>query len=92
MEWNSEPFTRYQVACIYALGSQRDESDRQRALQLLAQALRANPELWELAESDPDVDLLRDDPECRRILDAARQLQADESTVRRLSDSSSLDP
>ena len=63
---SNEPFTHYQVAGIYALTSRQHDGDRARALRHLSAALRRGCG-FDLLDSDPDLDPLRDAPEFRRL-------------------------
>jgi tetratricopeptide (TPR) repeat protein len=62
--------TTYRVACIYALTSKSDPSDRPRALRMLATALGQGATWLEMARTDPDLDALRDHAEFRNLLAA----------------------
>ena len=68
----------YQVAGIYALNSRQKPEDRLQALHLLSQALRQGFGL-DLVDQDPELDPLRNDPEFRRVVKAARDLQREVS-------------
>lgn len=72
------PPTLYQVASIYALTSCQYPEDRREALQLLSSALRKGYGLH-LIDADKDWDALREDPEFRRLVEAARALHPDEA-------------
>jgi eukaryotic-like serine/threonine-protein kinase len=65
----------YQVGCIYALNSRKHPADRVEALHLLSQALRAGFGL-DLVDKDTDLDPIRENPEFRRVVKAAREVQA----------------
>lgn len=65
--------TMYQVACIYALTSRTNPEDRPRALSMLATALRQGYG-HALVATDKDLNPVRNDPECRRLLQAAAAL------------------
>jgi serine/threonine protein kinase/lipoprotein NlpI len=75
LQRDTQPFTIYQVAGIYALTSRGHTDDRREALRLLASALRQGFGL-ELLDGDHDLDPIRDLPEFRRIVEAARALRA----------------
>jgi tetratricopeptide (TPR) repeat protein len=68
---NSEPFTIYQVAGIYALTSRQEPADRREALRLLESSLNRGFGL-DLIEKDRDLDAIRDQPEFRQLVEAAR--------------------
>lgn len=65
------PETLYQVAGIYALTSQKDKDDRNKAYQLLAGALREGYG-WKHIPGDRDLDPIRQQPEFRRLLESLR--------------------
>jgi hypothetical protein len=60
------------------LNSQNKPENRLQALHLLSQALRHNFGL-DLVDQDSDLDPIRNDPEFRRVVKAARELRADVS-------------
>jgi serine/threonine protein kinase/Tfp pilus assembly protein PilF len=64
----------YQVGCIYALTSKHEPADRVHALRLLAEALRSGFGL-DLVDRDTDLDPLRELPEFRKVVAAARELE-----------------
>ena len=68
---NSEPFTIYQVAGIYALTSRQEPADRREAFHLLESTLNRGFGL-NLIEQDRDLDAIRDQPEFRQLVEAAR--------------------
>jgi tetratricopeptide (TPR) repeat protein len=68
------PARQYQVACIYALTARQQPDDRLQALQLLSSALRAGYGLH-LLETDADLNAIRDLPDFRRLVEAARTLR-----------------
>ena len=68
---DSKPFNVYQVAGIYALTSRQTPDDRREALRLLESALSQGFGL-ELLERDHDLDAIRDHPDFRRVVEAAR--------------------
>jgi len=68
---DTRPFNVYQVACIYALTSRQKPDDRREALRLLESALSQGFGL-DLLDSDRDLDAIRDEPEFRRLVAAAR--------------------
>ncbi|HEV3443717.1 MAG TPA: tetratricopeptide repeat protein, partial [Gemmataceae bacterium] len=69
------PATQYQVAGIFALTSRQVPADRSEALRYLSSALRKGFG-FELLEKDKDLDPIRDRPEFRQLVNAARALQA----------------
>jgi serine/threonine protein kinase/tetratricopeptide (TPR) repeat protein len=64
------PFRLYQVACIYALTSRQEAADRWKAYDLLAAALKGGFGL-DLLATDDDLDPLRQQPEFKRLVEAA---------------------
>ena len=66
--------TQYQVAGIFALTSRQDPVDRAEALRYLSSALRKGFG-FDLLEQDKDLDPIRDRPEFRQLVNAARALQ-----------------
>jgi len=64
----------YQVACIYALTSRADASDRVRAIELLRKGLRSGFGL-DLVDNDPDLDPIRKEPTFERIVFDAKKLR-----------------
>jgi serine/threonine protein kinase/Tfp pilus assembly protein PilF len=73
---DDSPAMLYRVAGIYALTSRQAPDDRSRALPLLAAALRQGYG-HDRIDADRDLDLVRDDPEFRRLLKAAHTLAGD---------------
>jgi tetratricopeptide (TPR) repeat protein len=72
---DTRPPNLYQVGCIYALTSKQNAQDRLRAVELLSFGLRGGFGL-DIVDSDTDLDPIRQAPEFRRIVQAARELQA----------------
>src|SRR5205807_9677866 len=68
------PVTQYQVAGIFALTSRQNPDDYSEALRYLSSALRKGFGFDELAQ-DQDLDPIRDRPEFRQLVNAARALQ-----------------
>ncbi len=68
---DSKPFTVYQLAGIYALTSRQNPDDRREAFRLLGSALSQGFGL-DLLDRDRDLDAIRDQPEFRRLAEAAR--------------------
>ena len=66
--------TTLQIACIFALVGDRDDTVRDRALALVGRSLRAAPKLYAIAAVDPDLTTLRDDERFKQLLAASRQL------------------
>src|SRR5205085_29253 len=71
---DSSPPTLYQAACIYALTAKHDVNDRVEACRLLSAALRGGFG-FDLLDDDKDLDSLRDLPEYRRLVAAAKGLR-----------------
>jgi tetratricopeptide (TPR) repeat protein len=71
---DQKPATLYQVACVYALTARQHEDDRGRALELLASALRQEDHWLRVFQADRDFDPIREHPDCRRLVEAARAL------------------
>ncbi|MCI0681355.1 MAG: tetratricopeptide repeat protein [Gemmataceae bacterium] len=69
------PAIQYQVAGIYALTSRTDPDDAREAFRLLSAALRRGYGL-DYVGRDTDLDPIRNRPEFRRLVEAARALQA----------------
>jgi serine/threonine protein kinase/Flp pilus assembly protein TadD len=78
---DTRPPNLYQVACIYALTSRQNPQDRLRAFELLSWGLKGGFGL-DLVDGDNDLDPIRQFPEFRRIVKAARELQARTSDSR----------
>lgn len=70
---NADPSIQYQVAGIYALTSTTDPDDAREAFRLLTAALRRGYGL-DLVGRDTDLDPIRNRPEFRRLVEAARAL------------------
>jgi hypothetical protein len=64
----------YQAAGIYVLTSRREPDDRLRAFPLLASALRQGYG-HDRIDGDHDLDAIREDPQFRRLLEAAHALR-----------------
>lgn len=70
---DTQPFTCYQVAGIHALFSTKHNLDRLEALRLLGAALKQGVGL-NLVDIDPDLNPIRELPEFKQLVDAARAL------------------
>jgi serine/threonine protein kinase/tetratricopeptide (TPR) repeat protein len=70
-----DPGILYRGGNVYALTSRKNPADRSEAYHLLAAALRNGFGYEELAD-DADLKPIQDQPEFRRLLEAARTLQA----------------
>jgi serine/threonine protein kinase/Flp pilus assembly protein TadD len=68
-----KPPNLYQVACIYALTSRQERTDRLKSYELLWGALRAGFGL-DLIDTDSDFDPIRKEGEFVRIVDDAKKL------------------
>jgi serine/threonine protein kinase/tetratricopeptide (TPR) repeat protein len=79
---DAAPFTRYQVAGIYARTSKDHPADRTEALRLLASALR-DKEGLSYVPTDQDLDPLRADPEFQKLVEAAKSLEVTAAPARR---------
>jgi serine/threonine protein kinase/Tfp pilus assembly protein PilF len=73
------PEVLYQAAGIYALTSEKNAADRREAFRLLAAALRQGHG-FDLLEIDPDLRPIREQPEFRQLLEAARTLHLSDGT------------
>jgi tetratricopeptide (TPR) repeat protein len=71
------PEVLYQVAGVYALTSEQNAADRRAAFRLLAAALRQGHG-FRLLEIDPDLRPIREQPDYRRLLEAARTLRPED--------------
>ena len=63
----SDPHTIYNCACAYALMGKKTE-----AITVLKQAVEAGYGEWDTIAQDPDLELLRQDPEFRRFVEKHR--------------------
>jgi serine/threonine protein kinase/Flp pilus assembly protein TadD len=72
---DNKPPTLYQAACIYALTSRTEATDRREAYHLLASALWKGYGL-DLAEKDKDLEPVRNEPEFRKLVEGARAFYA----------------
>ncbi|MFK7817544.1 MAG: tetratricopeptide repeat protein, partial [Planctomycetaceae bacterium] len=72
---DSEPMTKYQAACVYALLSKEKPSHRKRSVSLLAASIPQLPRvLLQLAPRDPDLANVRNDENYRQLMESSRQL------------------
>jgi tetratricopeptide (TPR) repeat protein len=71
---SEEPLVTYQVACAYALTAAKNPEDLPRAIGYFRKALRDGYRDFPLIERDPDLKAVRDLPEFRDALDAAKKL------------------
>jgi serine/threonine protein kinase/tetratricopeptide (TPR) repeat protein len=69
----TQPEMLYQIAGIYSLTSQQEPDDRREALRLLGGALSKGFGV-DLLNNDKDLDPIRNQPEFRRVVEAARAL------------------
>ena len=74
-----DAITRYQAACIYALCAPEDAKLEDRALGVLAESLRQDPQLAIVLENDPDLNAVHDGSEFRKIVSAIGVLRERES-------------
>jgi tetratricopeptide (TPR) repeat protein len=72
--FDNSPFTRYQVACIYALLSKNRQDYQASAIKLLSQALRADPKLVKTAEKDTDLENIQHLANFRNLMDVIQKL------------------
>jgi serine/threonine protein kinase/tetratricopeptide (TPR) repeat protein len=71
---DGRPEVYYQVAGIYALTSAGNPEDRKEALRLLQIALRQEKQCLAVVSVDPDLHLLRNDPEFQALVQHATAL------------------
>jgi serine/threonine protein kinase/tetratricopeptide (TPR) repeat protein len=71
---SEEPLVTYQVACAYALTATKNPEDLPRAIGYFRKALRDGYRDFPLIERDPDLKAVRNLPEFRDALDAAKKL------------------
>ncbi len=71
LRMDSKPFTVYQVAGAYAQTSRQEPDDRREAFRLLGSALSQGVGL-DLIPKDRDLDPIRNEPEFRELVEAAR--------------------
>ncbi len=74
LKTGTEPLTIYQVGCIFSLTSRHQAEDGDRAVQLIAAAMKKDPSLVNIAARDPDLAPLREDARFRRLIGAAQTL------------------
>jgi hypothetical protein len=66
--------TIYQVACIYALLSQKNPADRHDAIRFLAQAFRKDASWLAISRGDPDIASIRGQPEYSELVQACEKV------------------
>ncbi len=66
--------TSYQLACIYSLISRTQPGFAKDALRLLGQALKYDKKWINLAQTDPDLAAIRDQPAFKNLIEATRRL------------------
>jgi tetratricopeptide (TPR) repeat protein len=71
---DNKPLTFYQLAGIYALTSKTHPDDRKQAFRLLSVALQRGFG-FDLLETDKDLDPIRNRPEFKKLVDAARAIR-----------------
>ncbi len=71
LQRDAKPFTVYQLAGVYSLTSRKHPEDLPEAIRLLDSALTRGFGL-DLLAKDPDLDPIRDKPDFRRLVEAAR--------------------
>lgn len=75
LELDSEPMTRYQAACVFALLSTDDETIKARALSHLTSSINDLPRvLLGFADTDPDLKPIQNDPTYKKLMQASRTL------------------
>jgi tetratricopeptide (TPR) repeat protein len=74
LQLNGDAATRYQVAGVYSLTSKENPDDRKEAFRLLAGALKKDYG-FELLDIDPELAPIRDLPEFKNLVSAARALK-----------------
>lgn len=74
LEQSPNPVTVYQVACVFALLSQRTTADAETALRHLSEAMRIEPQLYAMAEQDSDLNPVRSQATFHNLLTACRSL------------------
>lgn len=67
--------TNYQVACIFALLSQKRPDYATNAVRILGKALRADQKYLKFVKIDPDLKNIRELPSFRTLIDAAQKLE-----------------
>ncbi len=77
----SDAISKYQVACVFALTSQRTSADAESAIRHLSDAMRSEPNLYSMAEQDSDLDAVRNRAEFQRLLNACRLLMSPATDV-----------
>ncbi len=64
----------YQAATAFALTSAQESADIQRAIALLSRAFQSDPSLVEIAQTDPDLEPIRDTDQFKEVYTAAETL------------------
>ncbi|HEX6961324.1 MAG TPA: protein kinase [Lacipirellula sp.] len=75
LQIDASPLSSLHAACAFAQISRNSDAHRGKALQLLSEALGAQPTLAAMAVTDPDLEPLRGSEEFERILTAADVLR-----------------
>lgn len=73
---DGRPPNLYQVGCIYALTAKSEREDRLKAFPLLWAALQTGFGI-DMVDTDNDLDVIRKEPEFRRLVAAAKARQAE---------------
>ena len=76
-----DAISRYQVACVFALTSQRVSADADAAIRHLSDAMRTEPHLYSMAEQDSDLNAVRNRTAFQRLLSACRSLMNPDTDV-----------
>ncbi len=79
LKTDPSPFTRYQVAGIFALTSVKHPEDTKEALRLLASAFQDRMGLH-FVENDPDLRGLQKNPQFLKLVEAAKELHRQQET------------
>ncbi|MCA9013073.1 MAG: protein kinase [Planctomycetaceae bacterium] len=76
-----DAISRYQVACVFALTSQRASADADAAIRHLSDAMRTEPQLYSMAEQDSDLNAVRNRATFQKLLNACRSLMNPDTDV-----------
>jgi tetratricopeptide (TPR) repeat protein len=68
------PTTIYHAACAYALTSQIEPNDADRAVNLLRWAAKAGFHRWDIMESDTDLEAVQNRDDYKRIIESIKEL------------------